>query len=353
MTGLVIEMLPACEGDCLWISYGPDASRRHVLVDGGRKSTAEAIRSKIEALPAGRRRLELVVVTHVDRDHIEGMLELVDAGFYGAAVGDFWFNGYEHLDNGYVSMGPLQGERLSRGLIEKGISWNSSFKGGRIAVDDDNPLPRIPLAGGLDIVLLSPTPAKLMQMRPVWEEAVRKAGIVDAVAAKSEALPDRFERMGGLDIDKLAALPFTADRAQANGTSIAMLFEYRKRRVLLGADAHPEVLLASLARFGAGAAVQLNAFKIPHHCSAHNISRELLQAIACSRYLVSTNGSYFGHPDESAIARIIGFGGKGPELIFNYRSHETGLWDDDALRSQHGYSTRYPPHAEGYQRVEI
>ena len=67
---LRIEMLPAGHGDCLWVEWGDGAQRRRMLVDGGTAGSFPALRARLRALPAGERRLELLVVTHVDADHI-------------------------------------------------------------------------------------------------------------------------------------------------------------------------------------------------------------------------------------------------------------------------------------------
>ena len=46
-----IDMLPAREGDCLWIEYGDTARPRRILVDGGRQSTHAALKQRFSALP--------------------------------------------------------------------------------------------------------------------------------------------------------------------------------------------------------------------------------------------------------------------------------------------------------------
>ncbi len=74
---LKLEMLPAGHGDCLWIEYGDPGNPRRVLIDGGTKGTyKKALRPKLQTLPDDKRRFELLVVTHIDADHIAGALEL-------------------------------------------------------------------------------------------------------------------------------------------------------------------------------------------------------------------------------------------------------------------------------------
>lgn len=348
-----LEMLPANEGDSLWITYGEDGERRHVLIDAGRQSTGRAVKQRLLDLPPGERRLELVVVTHVDRDHIEGMLELTEAGFHGVEVGDIWFNGYVHLQNNYASFGAAQGERLTDALVDQGLPWNEAFGNRRVAISLGQPVELEPLTGGLKLTLLSPTPEKLTEMIPIWEAEVRAAGMKRGIPPE-DALPRGFRRMGAIDVDALAASAFHPDEAEANGTSIALLMEYAGRRVLLSADAHADVLEESVRALAGDGKLRLDAFKIPHHGSSHNLSRAILDLVDCKRFLISTSGSYFNHPDAATISRIIKAGGEAPELIFNYRSDETETWDDPQLKNRYGYTTRYPASGRnGYQTVDL
>ena len=81
---------------------------------------------------------------------------------------------------------------------------------------------------------------------------------------------------------------------------------------------------------------------ISHKGSARNLSNELLAAIECHTFLVSTNGSRFRHPDRETIARILVNGGPGLRLCFNYRSEWNEIWDDEKLQAQYGYEAIYP-----------
>ena len=44
--------------------------------------------------------------------------------------------------------------------------------------------------------------------------------------------------------------------------------------------------------------LELTDFKVPHHGSAKNITREILALAPAERYLFSTDGGYFSHPDD-------------------------------------------------------
>ena len=53
---LRIEMLPANQGDCLWIEYGDPKKPRQILIDGGTSGSIKPLVAKVKALPASRRR---------------------------------------------------------------------------------------------------------------------------------------------------------------------------------------------------------------------------------------------------------------------------------------------------------
>ena len=88
--------------------------------------------------------------------------------------------------------------------------------------------------------------------------------------------------------------------------------------------------------------LKIDAFKVSHHGSQNNVSTELIQLLDCPRYLISTNGDHFNHPDRQAIARILKYGGPGVELHFNFRTPQNEIWARPDLQEKHGYRTVYP-----------
>jgi beta-lactamase superfamily II metal-dependent hydrolase len=346
-----VEMLPAREGDCVVLVYGNPKQPRRILIDGGRASTYRAVRDRFSQLPEAERTFELLIVSHVDRDHIEGAVAMLEDPATPVSVKDVWFNSYDHLRNPEVeAFGAVQGERLTAALRRRPNSWNKAFHGKSVEIRLGKPLA---LADGLEITLLSPNREKLEALIPIWQKECRKAGLIPGIAARRPPPPEGFERFGRVDIDELASRPFTPDRAEANGTSIAVLARYEGRCVLLAADGHPDRLIESVRPLAAaeGGRLRIDALKLPHHGSEYNVSPELLDLVTCPRYLVSTNGSYFHHPHPAAIARVIKRGGDHPEIIFNYRSDEALLWNNPRWHRRFSYQTIYPSPAENGTRI--
>jgi hypothetical protein len=342
-----IEMLPAREGDCLLLTYGRADALNRVLIDGGRAGTRSALKKKFKQLPEDRRELELLVVTHVDRDHIEGVLSLLEDKSSPAKFREVWFNGYDHLNNLDIeSFGPVQGERLTRAILENHIPWNAKFQGKPVETAGQCPVRQ--LDGGLTLTVLSPNRAKLEALIPKWKSECRNEGLIPGVEARKREILEGMEPFGPVDIEELAQAPFEADDSESNGTSIALLAEYGGKRVLLAGDAHADLLETSLRSLldPASGKVPIDAMKVSHHGSSYNNSREVLDLVSCPLFLISTNGSIYHHPEQKAMARLICSTEQQKQIVFNYRSDETLIWDNRKWQKKYKYQTIYPEAAE-------
>lgn len=357
-----IEMLPAREGDCLVVTYGDSQAPKRILIDGGRKATYDYLRDYLKALPENERVFELLIVSHVDRDHIEGILNLVDDPQIPVSFRDVWFNGYHHLNDGeFEVFSAVQGEVLTAELVKRAKAgewqWNGWFGDDykrAAALPGDNSLLHIPLDGEMVLTLLSPSRNKLTELIPEWEEKCREAGLVAGEAAQDPA-PEGFEFFSAIDIDVLAEEPFEADHSKPNGSSIAVLAQYGGKKALLAGDSHVDLLEASIEQLRVSdTPLEIDLFKLPHHGSRKNLSKSLLQSLRCKNYLVSTNGSYFDHPDPVAMSRLIKYGGQDMHIWFNYSSTEALIWDVPSWRQDWNYTPHYPADDEvGYQIVEL
>jgi hypothetical protein len=329
-----IEMLPARQGDALWLEYGDSAHPRRALIDAGTPETWAALSARIAALAPDDRHFELLIVSHIDKDHIGGVLPLLEDSTLGVTFGDVWFNGFRHLPSTTEPMGPIEGERLTTLLVEGHHRWNHAFDEQAVVVTDDGPLPVKQLDGGLQLTVLSPGLPQLAKLRPVWEPLVREHGLDPAVeAVVPEPLPPELESLGALSVEELAAKKFKADSAEANGSSIVVLAEFEGRRALLCADGFPEVIRASVERLLDDGAerLPLDAFKLPHHGSRANLNLELLRRVSAPLHLISSDGTATRHPNPEAIARTI-VTQDHPRLRFNYRTKYTELWEPRDVR---------------------
>ncbi|MEM9746969.1 MAG: CHAT domain-containing protein [Actinomycetota bacterium] len=326
--GLSIEMLPARHGDALWIEWGGAGDRHRMLIDGGPAGTYHDLRERFEALDPTDRHVELFIVTHIDADHIDGAIRLLADEELGIGYGDIWFNEHRHLvehrAEERATRGAMQGEYFGAIVETRGLPLNEAFDGRAVVVPPQGSLPSVTLTGGLRLVLLSPTPAKLDRLRRDWEKVLEEKGMTPGDRAEAlDRLAKRGRRTRGGD-----RTTFGGDTSSANGSSIAVVAEYRGERWLLAGDAHDDVLIEGLRRYAREcdeSPTAFDGFKVPHHGSVNNITPELLDLIRCHRFLVSTNGAYFKHPDENCIDLIVRTTDR-PVLVFNYQTDFNRKW---------------------------
>lgn len=359
-----IELLPARHGDALWVEYGTESAPRRILIDGGPLGSYPQLRARVSAVPARPRKFELMVVTHIDNDHIEGALKLLNDRELDVSYGDMWFNGWSQLEKVQLaprgpeeapagSRGPMQGGYLGERIQSYGIEWNQAFEGGPVVAPDNGALPAVTLAGGLRLTLLSPSPGQLLDLRKEWEKAFRKEGIDPEDRAAIAVRLRGDKRYRGLEETPTSTLaaemgamaPQMLDDSVANGSSIAFLAEYAGRRAAFLADSHMPEVEASVARLSKALGetpLRLDAIKVSHHGSQANTTESFLRRVRCRNFLVSTDGSIFGHPDAQAIERILAGAEKPARLVFNYRSPTTAPWDDAKRKKARKYATQFP-----------
>ena len=384
-----LEMLPAAHGDCLWVEYGRETDIHRILIDGGPAHTYPALWKRITSLPANHRHFELLVITHIDADHIEGIIRLMqDAETLNCVFDRIWFNGREQLDAvpdpAGDPLGVLQGEYLEilikdyeeyikRQVLNIGLP-------GRIAGFDPEckNLPVVLLEGDCRLTILSPDYNKLLNLKDHWraelkkekidsgDEAVLRAKLagnkllrpLGDVLGNDEKTPifefpdpcDRdisvefFDELGG-KVKKLGS-----DDSSANGSSIALLLEYPAQNpdvtFLLAGDAQPDLLERSLdiLQKNRGSFLNLTGFKVPHHGSVANLSRALLKKFRCKHYLISTSGAKYGHPHIEAIQLLLDtHSWRGhPRLHFNYMTITTDHWSSEKEQDEKKYKAFYP-----------
>lgn len=340
-----VVMLPGGHGDALVVEYGSKSKPHQLLIDVGTFRSWQDVQRELTR--RRRDRYEIFVVTHVDEDHLGGAIALLDDPNLKQRIDRVWFNGYVHCESGGNVLGPVNGEQLTTRIVDGGFHWNDGFTpkasndvGGPVVVPSAGDLPTVELAGSATVVLLSPTGPKLKTMAKKWKKDVVKAGLVPGEGDSdhttiptprfrdaNEQLPDPLDR----DAVLMLAAQNDSDSSAANGASIAFILEYDDKRVLFTGDAHASVLTKSLKRYAQRVDEErprIDLVKLSHHGSNANVSAKMLQLIDCRRYLISTNGDNFAHPDDAAIAKVIAASDEPVTFFCNYRTTRTAPWEE-------------------------
>ena len=156
-----IEVLPANEGDCILITI--EKEDIHILIDGGTAETyRNYLKTRLIQLKNEGKVIDLLIVTHIDNDHIGGIIELFkengsDMDSKIIRIRNIWHNSYRHLQfeknqklgrseknilnkiiaNGEVyfnynlgknnPISAMQGTTLAGLIFEGGYHWNEQF----------------------------------------------------------------------------------------------------------------------------------------------------------------------------------------------------------------------------------
>ena len=348
-----IDVLPAQRGDSLWIEYGNDQQVCRILIDGGITRTGREILAKRVAALGPRPHFDLVVVTHIDLDHIQGVIAMFKTLPEDAVIDRVWFNGWEQLPaDPLVPQGVKEGIELS-GLIaaRHAAAWNKQA----IAVAADGSPSTLALPLGMMATVLSPNVDKLLALRAAWETVVEEFG----VAQEDEDKPENEEAgvrglvaMGPEEIDvvALAESKFTEDNTVPNGSSIALMLEFAGKRALMLADAHPRLVRDSIQALSPADRLSVDCIKLSHHGSHNNTHRELIQALTSPLWIFSSNGATTKHPHLESVARVLHDSTGHKKLVFNYRTRFNEAWDDDTLKRDFDYEVEY---GDGQSAVKV
>ncbi len=325
-----IKFLEAYNGDAIHISFSDkDGIVRNILVDGGvgktyrskakKKTDYNALYETIEAIREQNKRIDLLILTHVDDDHIAGILKWLNEDKEGLDLIDkIWFNSgrlikeyFDETEN--LNENDVEFEEDDDSLetsISQGLAFEQIIKKPE-GIWEQKIISKgyHTFIGNAEIKVLSPDRARLKGLVKKWE--AEDPGSLDT-SKETDFHYLLTDFINGEDGKK-------EDNAVHNGSSIAFLLIKDEINYLFLADAHPSVVVATLNDLGIDETNPLNCkiVKLSHHGSMYNNSIELLSVINSDNYVISTNSDIHGHPHKQMIARLIKMKGE-PSIHFNY-----------------------------------
>jgi beta-lactamase superfamily II metal-dependent hydrolase len=329
-----------------------------MIVDGGRAGAYRHLKPRLEAMSRAEEPLALFVLSHIDADHIGGALKMIEDDPPPHAPARVWYNGFDQLTR-FQPLGEKQGDRYTKALRERKWPWNDGFEDGIVSVET---APGRFEVEGLTVTLLSPDLEHLAELRERWEDwREQQAALAAQKALETEDRGTHVVPLGRspmpavLDVEQLAA-PGPTDREPPNGSSIAFIAEWKGHRILLAADAHPNVLERELRPLAAkeGGRYRLDLVKVAHHGSRKNTTSDLIRLLDCGSFAISTNGNLHGHPDPEAISRLLLHAPERKKcLYFNYDTDRTRPWDNRALKERYHYECVFATDTPGLLEIDI
>lgn len=307
-----VYFIKANKGDSFLIKH----ENTSILIDGGTGGVYNTeLKKKLKTLA----KIDLVVVTHLDDDHIGGIINLFRDNINSSKVKKVFFNSGSSLGEKIVEERELildeineeksfkQGRTLEKKLLELGIWKREKI----ISEIEDLKIEKV------KIKVLAPFKEDIAVLDNNWDAEIKRyTDETKKKELKSGELITDYK-----NIDELINSPEDMSITPINKTSIVLLIEIESKKILFTGDSSEENLKNSLIKLGYSKKnpIKLDLLKIPHHGSKNNMSKDLIEMIDCKTYLVSTNGKSHGHPNKEVLAKIIDFNKeKDIEIIFNY-----------------------------------
>jgi len=334
---LRLHIIQAKCGDCLILEFGTQSHRRYILIDGGPDTIYEShLRNELQEIGKGGGKLDLVVLSHVDKDHITGLMDLM-ADLRQQRAGDatetiaidaLWHNAFSQtigssndiearlrifLANASSASNRMtmtsvaiegigEGNQLRLAAAALGIPINPGFSHDIVCLDE---APEPIALGNLSLQVVGPTKKNLEELKKEWLDWL-----------------DKHENSLSLPNPSLAAM---IDQSIPNLSSIMFLAEADGVKILLTGDGRGDHLLEGLKGanlLNSKGVLHVDVLKVPHHGSDRNVTEKFFKKVTADNYVISANGKD-GNPDLQTLKWIVVAAKEQGRAIEIYATNET------------------------------
>ncbi len=322
-----LEALQADQGDCLILHYGSPKDRHFIVIDGGPSGIYKnSLKPRMDELRGKQKQLslEMVIVSHIDDDHIHGIVDFVkqlktaqDKGTdpLPYRIRTVWHNSFDNLlgRSNAAAMSAVPGASAAAmdAVVPAGIEIES--KGGLVvaSVKQGNdlrnyatslaiPLNRgakedlvmapekgkrvVDLGAGLTFTILGPHEAEMNRLEDEWRKA-KVSGKAETQAFAADYLNRTAENLSSIVV--LAG--FEPDGGSA-------------KRMLLTGDCGGDLILEGLETAGLldDGKIHVDLLKVQHHGSVHSVEQSFFERVTADAYVISGNGKH-GNPHPSVL----------------------------------------------------
>jgi beta-lactamase superfamily II metal-dependent hydrolase len=354
-----LHVIQAEFGDSLLIEYGSNGSSKFILIDGGPTNVYNNfLRENLEQKVGAGGELEALIVTHVDIDHIKGILDLLaelqsnadndETPFLN--VKDLWLNTFSktidtdnNLSNRINSIfstaasngvqmastaialnGIKEGNKVTTFCNILNIPMNAPTSKGIFRVGS----PNAPIQfDNLEFTIVGPTQENLDELQKEWDEW----------------LAAREEEMGAGNFSILSM----SDKSVPNLSSIMFLVKGDGKTILFTGDGRGDHLLQGLKKKGLlkNGRIHVDILKVAHHGSDRNTDRGFFENVTADTYVISANGKY-SNPDYATLTWIVeaaNAAGRQIELVVTNETPSTKKLIATYPPADWGYSIKYIP----------
>ena len=304
-----LNVLQAAYGDCMILKSGSQSkssqtNSHHFLIDGGPASTYNiGLKEELQKIGEKGGRVDLLIVSHVDNDHINGLLKLMQDlslqkkgnNRWTIEIDALWYNAFSRTIGQRIEVrlrdllsntrtvfknrsrtqvtarGIREGHDLYQYAHDLAIEINPQFNNDTIIVTDK---PKELKFGDIKFLVIGPTRKNLEDLRKQW---------LDWLDKHEKALRTRADYR----------LAIQADKSIPNLSSIMFLAKEDDDTILFTGDGLGEHVIYGLKQarlLGSSGSVHVNILKLPHHGSDRNITRDFFTNVTADKYLISANG---------------------------------------------------------------
>lgn len=339
-----LEVRRARKGDCLLLHFGTKEKPGLVLIDGGPskvygphlKPRLEEIREARGLGPGKPLPVDMLMVSHVDDDHLKGILDLTRELLetpQGQArmlrILRLWHNSFDEI----IGKDPkeltaaLGASQFGAAALTGDLPENAALG----EVDETMRDSLMVLAGipqghqlrGDAEVLGIQLPKKLVMSGARLKMGTLQFVVAGPMKAELKKLQARHDKWLSENKDEGAesALAAYADTSVPNLSSIVVHARSGDRTMLLTGDARGDKILLGLEQakvIPKGGSLEVDVLKMPHHGSARNLESDFFERIAAKHYVFSGNGEH-GNPERESFEMLFAARGDEPfEIHLTY-----------------------------------
>jgi beta-lactamase superfamily II metal-dependent hydrolase len=300
---LNLHVVQADLGDCLLLEYkeNEQGASKFILVDGGPTDTyTKHLKHVLKEKVGEGGHLDLAVVSHIDNDHICGMIRFLQFLKQDKMVGKppstrvdaLWHNtlkqniGIESPNAAKVLMLATEAENLGL-LIGLPMGTERGFGEDETLTKLADHLGIWVNPGFTDKIILSesaPAPWKMGKLR-TWILGPDRSNLEKLQGEWSEWLQNKV---------KAPVRGAIESRAPKLSSIILLLEEEGGRKILLPGDGTGEEILNGLRALGkldADGRFHVDVLKLPHHGSERNVSKAFFEKVSADVYVISAKGT--------------------------------------------------------------
>lgn len=376
---LKIKLFPAEYGDCVLLEIN-DKKTIYILVDGGTTKTYDNfIKKEIKSIKDNIKKLDLIICTHIDFDHIGGLIQTIK-NTDPKMIGTVWYNGflqvidsryytnrtgkYEARDikllddiivkgtqyNGEQEIGINHGMSFEVLLKEKEIAVNSIVEGKTISTEFISN--SIKITENTEIFIIGPSKENIQKLEQFWTNQMKDRGYMFQVSDEIK-LMESFEYVlesiklfyaneelkvsGSEDLEKYIGMLNETDGSVTNASSISFIIQHRKEKYLFLGDTIIDSTILENIEHIVGYKYTFKAIKLPHHGSRYNITHEFIKRYKAEEYYCLTNSKQFGHPDLEVISSLICCNSSFKRIFFNYPIDKINFLNNENLKVKYKY----------------